>query len=407
MSNRRYPSPYWRYLRARLVNLGKPSFWGTAIFLSVVGLVVHQYWTNPEVANNPNIGTTSVDDSELSEEDKAIAADIDNLPSLFSDTEPFILPANNTQSQKNKDKTPSTNTNNKSSSSDKPKPNSDLGIVNTQSPTSVEKNIFVSEAENLLRFGATNNDQLLGYKPVTVSSPTVGGTANSPLLRPGLVNQVNTSQNSNPNNLLLTGLTSSTNQAPSITNNNQSLVNSTNVTTYGGVTQALPTSTQPSQTFSPSTGLNSGLGYIQPSYSNNFNNVQPVPINTGVNQVTGYTQPNYYNNLNNTQPLTSNTRINSGVGYVQPPISNPPNNLNYLQNPPNQTQSTSTVITGTSPIIGPYTVRTPRNNTTTNTTPTFPNNYGYSQTPQTNFPNNNLPQGQNINGIQNNGYSYP
>ncbi|BAT51649.1 hypothetical protein NOS3756_05760 [Nostoc sp. NIES-3756] len=407
MPNHRYPSPYWRYFRARLSNLGKPSFWGTAIFLSVVGLFVHQYWTNPQIANNPNIENTNADDSELSEEDKAIAADIDNLPSLFADTEPFISPANTTQSQKNKNKTPSTITNNKPSSGDRPKLNSDSGIANFQQPTSVDKNIFVSEAENLLRFGATNNDQLLGYKPGNGSSPTTGEIVNSALLKTGLPNQVNTSQNVNSNNLLPTGVTSSTNQASSVNNNSPYITNSTNITTYGGVTQSLPTTIQAPQTFSPSTGLNSGLGYIQPSYTNNLNNVQTVPINTRVSPVTSYTQPSYTNNLNNDQLITPNTRINSGVGYVQPIIPNPPNNVNYLQNSPNQTQSTSTVITGTSSIIGPYTVRSRRANTTTNTTPVVPNNYGYSQIPQANFPNNNLPQGQNTNGFQNNGYSYP
>ncbi|WP_224085499.1 hypothetical protein [Nostoc sp. MS1] len=404
MSNRRYPSPYWRYLRARLSNLGKPSFWGTAIFLSVVGLVVHQYWTNPQVANNSNI-VNNTDDSELSEEDKAIAADIDNLPSLLADTEPLILPANTSQSKKNKNQTPLTNPTNKPSSGDQPKLNSDSGIANFQQPTSVEKNVFVSEAENLLRFGATNNDQLLGYKPGNGYPSTTGVTANSSQLNPGLANQINTSQNVNSSNQQPTGLTSSTNQVPSLSNSNPTITNSTNITTYGGVTQSLPTSTQPPQT-TPNTGLNPGLGYTQPSYTNNFNNVQTVPINTTVSPVTNYTQPNSYNNLNNNQVITPNTRINPGVGYVQPIIPNPPSNLNYLQNSPNQTQSTSTVITGTSSIIGPYTVRSRANNTT-NTTPVVPNNYGYSQIPQANYPNNNLPQGQNINGLQNNGYSYP
>lgn len=403
MSNRRYPSPYWRYLRARLLNLGKPSFWGTAIFLCVVGLVVQQYWSNPEVTNNPNTGNTVADDSDLTQEDKAIAADIDNLPSLFADTEPIITPAT-TPSQKDKNKTPSTNANGKSPSTDSPKPNSDLGLANVQSPTPIDKNIFITEAENLLRFGATDNNQLMGYKAVNGSSPATGETANSSPLKPGLVN-VNRSQNLNSNNLLPTGVTSSTNQTPSVSNNPSSIINSPGVPTYG-VVQPLPTSTQPSQAFPPSTGLNSGLGYTQPSYTNNLNNVQPVPSNTRVNYPTGYTQPNYYNNLNNNQPIAPNTGFNSGVGYTQPTVPNPPNNLNYPQNLPNQTQSTSTVITGTSPIIGPYTIRNPRVNNNTNTTPVVPGNYGYSQTPQTN-PHNNLPQGQNFNGFQNNGYSYP
>ncbi|HEY9802868.1 MAG TPA: hypothetical protein V6D25_21065 [Leptolyngbyaceae cyanobacterium] len=405
MSNRRYPSPYWRYLRARLLNLGKPSFWGTAIFLCVVGLVVQQYWNNPEVTNNPNTANTTAEDSDLTQEDKAIAADIDNLPSLFADTEPIITPAT-TQSPKDQNKTPSTNT--KPPSVNSPKPNSDLGLAN-QSPTPIDKNIFISEAENLLRFGATDNNQLMGYKSVNGTSPTTGETANSSLLRPGLVNQVNRSQNVNSNNQLPTGLTPSTNQTPSVNNNPSSIINSTGLPTYGGVTQALPNSTQPSQTFSPSTGLNSGLGYTQPSYTNNLNNVQPLPVNTRVNSSTGYTQPNYYNNLNNNQPIAPNTGFNSGVGYTQPTIPNPPNNLNYPQNLPNQTQSTSTVITGTSPIIGPYTVRSPRTNAGFNGGSRNSILAQPTQTPQPIFSNNNSYQGQPVNGYPNNpnNYSYP
>lgn len=410
MSNRRYPSPYWRYLRARLLNLGKPSFWGTAIFLCVVGLVVHQYWSNPEVTNNPNTANTTAEDSDLTQEEKeekAIAADIDNLPSLFADTEPIITPAT-TQSQKDQNKTPSTNTTTKSPSINSPKPNSNLGLAN-QPSTPIDKNIFVTEAENLLRFGATDNNQLMGYKPVNGISPATGETANPSLLRPGLVNQVNRSENVNSDNLLPTGLTLSPNQTPSVNSNSSSIINSTGLPTYGGVTQALPTSTQPSQTFSPTTGLNSGLGYTQPNYTNNLTNVQPVPINSRVNYPTGYTQPNYYNNLNNNQPITPNTGFGSGMGYTQPTIPNPPNNLNYPQNLPNQNQSTSTVVTGTSPIIGPYTVRNPRTNAGFNGGNRNSILAQPTQTPQPIFSNNNSYQGQPVNGYPNNpnGSSYP
>ncbi|MBD2346675.1 hypothetical protein [Anabaena subtropica] len=416
MSNRRYPPPYWRYLKARLLNLGKPSFWGTAIFLCAVGLVIQQYLTNPEVSINSNRNTedtlADTEESSISDEDKAIAADIDNLQSLFADTEPIISPERTTNSQDNQNKTPLPNTTSKPQSVNSPKPNVNSGVVNAQSPIPVEKNIFVSEAENLLRFGATDNNQLLGYKLGNGSSQPTGETANSSLLRPGFVNQNNSSQNLNSNGLLPTGLNQSTNQTqPSIYNNPSTIINSTGVTSYGGVTYSLPTSTQPSQTFSPSRGLNSGLDYTQPSSFNNLNNGQAVPLNTRLNSGTGYIQPSPYNNLNNNQPIAPNTGINSGTGYIQPTTQNippnPVNNLNYLQNLPNQNQSTSNFITGTSPIIGPYTVRNPRVNPNTTTNPMIPSNYGNSQIPQSNFPNNNLPQGQNINGIQNNGYSYP
>ncbi len=75
-----------RYLKARLWNLARPSFWGTAIFLSVIGLLIRQYWINPNffsTVRTENPANTEPLEFFLSEEDKAIAADIDNLPVLF------------------------------------------------------------------------------------------------------------------------------------------------------------------------------------------------------------------------------------------------------------------------------------------------------------------------------------
>ena len=76
-----------RYLKAKLWNLTRPSFWGTAIFLSVVGLLMRQYWTSPNFSSTTvrtqNPENTKAPESFLSEEEKAIAADIDNLPVLF------------------------------------------------------------------------------------------------------------------------------------------------------------------------------------------------------------------------------------------------------------------------------------------------------------------------------------
>ena len=85
-SPRRYPPPSLRYLKARLWTLTRPSFWGTAIFLSVVGLFIRQYWTNPNfffTVRTQDPENTKPLESFLSEEEKAIAADIDNLPVLL------------------------------------------------------------------------------------------------------------------------------------------------------------------------------------------------------------------------------------------------------------------------------------------------------------------------------------
>jgi hypothetical protein len=55
-----------------------------------VGLAVRAYWLNPGILpvqpnQEPNKKAVEKDTTALSEEDKVIAADIDNLPTLFSD----------------------------------------------------------------------------------------------------------------------------------------------------------------------------------------------------------------------------------------------------------------------------------------------------------------------------------
>ncbi|QLE55687.1 hypothetical protein [Nostoc sp. TCL26-01] len=414
MSNRRYPSPYLRYLRARLLNLGRPSFWGTAIFLSVVGLLIQQYWSNPNgVTSKPNVTVSDSTDAALSEEDKAIAADIDNLPALFGSPEP-VTPPVKTNSKENQTQTPFLNATSKQPANDSAKLNANSTPDVNSKPTSVDKNIFVSQAEDLLRFSATdtNNSQFLGFK----SSGSTGGKTSS---TPGLVllNQTNSSQNTNPNSFFPTVANQST--TPNLTglNTSTSAINAAERTPYGTIIQSLPTSTSTNQTFSPSTGLNSPSGYVQPGTYNNLNNTQVIPANRGFNSGTGYIQPNTpniqpnpYSNFNNGQITQPNTQLNQGTGYVQP--SNPnsqPNSFNNLNNSstlPVQTQPVPTVLTGTSPIIGPYSVRNPRANTVINTTPVVPNN----QVPQATIPDSLYApsrQGQYPNGVQGNGYSYP
>lgn len=402
MPNRHYPPAYLRYLRARLWNLGKPSFWGTAIFLSVVGLGIREYWFNPDTftSKQKNTVTTSESsDSSISEEDKAIAADIDNLPALFGDAEQVTLPLTGSKtkgnSQADKNKNYLQDAINKQQSSSNNKPNSGLGTLNDKSQVQ-EKNLFVSQAENLLRFGATDNSQLLGLQSPNYSSEPTEVPGNSSGLKTGL-NVSNNSPNSglSPNSGSLNNpLQTSIDQTTSgLSSTISGQVNSIGQSSYGGVVQNLPTN------IPTNTGLNTGTGYIQPTVPN--------------------PQPNSYN-FNNGQAVPPSTGLNTGTGYIQPTVPSPqPNSYNnfnnsQVQSVPNPVPQTPSVITGTSPIIGPYTIRRNSNPTATVTPiapiapalPSSSSNLVWQQPTQ--LPQSNLPaSGQNTGGVQNNGYSYP
>lgn len=409
MTNNRYPPAYLRYLKARLMNLARPGFWGTAIFLSVVGLLIHEYWANPDIfgaSSNTQNESDALSDS-LTDEERAIAADIDNLPLLFGRNQEssLSLPTNN--SSENKNKNSLLESLNKQSADKKSNP---VAPITNSLSTPQNSNLFVSQTENILRFGASDNNQLLGLKlfnPLNEAT-TISGNSTQPAT--GLTNQPNQNQNSNLNSTSPTNSTQIDNQTNSGDNSaNVSVTNSINGSYYQRLVQTAPTITAPNQTISPITN-----NYLQ---QNNFNNNQRFLPNTGITSTTNYLQPSTVNppsSLYNTQPFPSNAGLNTSANYVQPTIQpGIVNNFNNSQVTPNQVPTTSSVITGTSPIIGPYTVRNSRPTVETTLTPLVPNNYGNSTWQQPNQfnsvpPSNSLynrpNSGQNINGLPNNGY---
>ncbi|WP_414541097.1 hypothetical protein [Nostoc sp. CCY0012] len=341
MPRRHYPPAYLRYLRARLWNLGKPSFWVTAIFISVLGLVIREYWLNPDMFTyQPNLEFTSsgADDSSLSAEDKAIAADIDNLPALFNDFSPISLPPIPSTPQ---DKSQANNSNKllEGISKQQPANSTSLGIANGTS-VSQAKNPFVLEAENLLQLRAFNNtSQSLGIESGSGSSEPTQAAATSSFSDIGLVNQTANNQNID----LISPLQTQPNQPNSnvfgLNNTASPQINSIGESSNNGGVMQIPSSNiSPSQNFTPSAGLNNGgVMQIPP------NNISPSPNfapNTGLNAGTGYLQPNTvnnlppnsYNNFNGGSPLTSPTLptavtspITSGVQTnMAPPAMQPP-----------------------------------------------------------------------------------
>ncbi|MFN6461567.1 MAG: hypothetical protein RMZ41_006920 [Nostoc sp. DedVER02] len=354
MSHRDYPPAYLRYLKARLLNLGRPSFWVTAIFLSVLGLVTWEYWSNPDIfvyKQKKQVASQKPADSSLSEENRAIAADIDNLPVLFNDFEQASLSLTaNTPNEKAKDTENQSfleDVVNKQKSTNDAKLNPALGVSGDTSST--VKNPFVVQTENLLRTGGgDNNNQFLGFKTLNAPSESTGEEQTSSSLGIGFTNQTNKNQNSVSINPLQAALNQSTNQKLSSFNGSATVPNALGQVSDSKTTLIPPINSLTSQNSLPVTGLTPGTGYntstgtnLQQNPSNNLNNGQLLP-NSGLNTSTGYTSPgtnlpqnpynnNPYNNLNNGQVLPN-------VAPVAPPVtSTAPTNISpYSSQIPNQ-----------------------------------------------------------------------
>ncbi|MBN3910088.1 MAG: hypothetical protein HWQ35_27170 [Nostoc sp. NMS1] len=379
MPNPHYPPAYLRYLRARLWNLGRPGFWVTAIFLSLVGLVTWEYWSNPDIfvykQKNKVVSQTPTD-SSLSAENRAIAADIDNLPVLFNDFEQATLSSTtNTPKEKTEVKNSKSlleDAISKQKSATDAKLNPTLGVNSDTSPA--VKNPFVVQTENLLRTGTVDNsNQFVGLKTFNTASEPTEGEQTSSSLGIGFTNQTNKNQNSVSVTPLQAVLNQSTNQKLSSFNGaTPTQTNALGRASEPGTTLMPPLNRLPSQNSLPSAGLTTGTDYTS----------------TGKNL-----QPNPYNNLNNGQVLPNNG-LNTGTGYtnLQP---NPYNNLNNGQVVPNVAPGTLPVTSGIPSNIAPYSSQIPSQSVVTPTNPMGYGNYGLqqpAQPPQSNYGNYGLQQ---------------
>ncbi|MER3492389.1 MAG: hypothetical protein C4323_08660 [Mastigocladus sp. ERB_26_2] len=319
MSGRRYPPTYLRYLKARLWNLAKPSFWGTAIFLAVIGLAVREYWKQPDFFNfrqNKQAEAKKTVNSSLSEEDKAIAADIDNLPVLFYDFTHGTLPSTATNV---KQKTKVDNSNSILESLSKQKTtatdvnsNSGLKLVNPASTPKLE-NPFVVQTENLLQFkNDHNSDQLLGVNGLTVSSMPTGAVQTSTNVGMGFTNPVNYNHHATVVSPLQTALNQSTNQSSSL----------------GSRTTSTQTNSLllPNQNLSSTTGLN-GNAIAPVNHSTNYPNQNFAPPAANI--------PNQYPNLSTTNVQSPTSAVTS-ITPTQPSNVTP-----YYTQTPSQSVVTS------------------------------------------------------------------
>ncbi|MDZ8030297.1 hypothetical protein [Nostoc sp. DedSLP04] len=388
MPHRHYPPAYLRYLKARLWNLGRPGFWGTAIFLSVVGLATWEYWSNPDIfaykQKKPVVLQKSAD-SSLSEENKAIAADIDNLPALFNDFEQGTLSstanAPEQQTEAKKSKGLLDDVINKQKSANNTKLNPGLSVNGDSSPAA--KNPFVQQTDNLLRTGTVDsNNPFLGLKTLNTASEPTGGDQTSSNLGVGFTNQTNKNQNSLSIDPLQAALNQSTNQKlSSFSGTTATQTNAVGQVSAPGTTLMPPSNSLTSQNSLPNTGLTTGTGNTSTG-----TNLPQNPYNTYTNLNNGQVVPN--NGLSTGTNLPQNpynTYTNLNNGQVVPNVA-PSNTVPYSSQSPSQS-----VVTPTNPVgYGNYGLQRPTQLPQTNY-----GNYGLqqpTQIPQTNYGNNVLQQ---------------
>ncbi|WP_144052400.1 hypothetical protein [Anabaena sp. PCC 7108] len=330
MPDRNYPPAYLRYFKARLSNLLRPSFWGTGIFLLVMGIVIREYWINPDFFTKvqpKEIAAEKTADTSLSQEDQAIAADIDNVPTLLSDFEQTNLSANVTTfpsnlQLKNSDFFVEDLINQKNAFTDEEKFKSNVAITNNISSPPA-KNLVVNRPENLLK--SDNGDyknQFLDINNFAISPERTEITDASNLTR-GLTTQTTNSQSQNTE--VMSPLAAAMKK---YSNTNKLSFSGSNV----GVKPISPTSSLPNQ------GLSSGsiMGYnqLKPTNSpqNSYGNLNTIatPPNVGTS-ITGTSAiPNYPVPIPSPGVSNSTSPVGYGINSnVQQPNQIPPANLNY------------------------------------------------------------------------------
>jgi hypothetical protein len=338
MPLRSYPPPFLRYFKARLLNLRRPAFWLTAIFLLEVGVVAWQYLSRQGLltqTEQKQQGTATVPDaanSSISEADQAIAADIDNLPVLLSDIERVPLTStltafpDNEQAQKTSNFLARvTQTAKASTNQFKPLPNLD-----TANSVTVN-NPLVTPAQNLLP-----GDQEVNGNQLQTATTTTSNNQNTVLVSP-----------------LETAIKQATPQNHYLYSHPLNSPGSSN-------NSAIPST--PINSAVPNQGVtaNPNSGYIQPSLTQQPQNlhVNPHPMGTTPNQAianTGVTSVNSYPANNpvgatstgqtfvNPSPEVSKNSVNMGLqpspysSYTSQPPSQLPQsgNINFNTQQPN------------------------------------------------------------------------
>lgn len=371
MSNRRLSSPYVRYLKARLWNLARPGFWGTALFLSVIGLTIREFWMRPDMLisrQSKPAATQPQANSSLSAEDRAIAADIDNLPILAYDSEQTeesaVDIAEPISQPKKGNQNPLQEALKNQNISNTVKSNSNPAVSTAPAPSFKYDNPFLTQAQNLLQFGNAlrdRNNRSTGLNAANSSSQTQSNQLESNLSQD--LNTTNSTQRLVANGSLEAALNpSSLTPLPTQTPFNQ-IISRSQLTTqpsnnnFNTAPQAINNSLPPTQFVQPNLTT-------QPStYYSNFNGANPtqIPAYTNSSTINSVPPTTSYSNVNgastttqqtfNTQPLP-----NSSVLPQTLPVT--PSTFNTVTNP-NASTLTPTNAVGNGTLTTPSVQPTP------------------------------------------------
>ena len=321
MSEHKQPSPpRFRYLKARLQPLIKFQVWGTAIVLSLVGFSTWAYFTHPEwfaflqIDQESTPATSTASDANLSDEDKAIGADIDNLSVLQQDLaagQISIKPDTKPSEQQGLFDEFIKNQGNGD-----PKKSADLSVTNKSPSESSIANPFGVKAGNILNNGSNLvSPNSTSEGSLNLGSPIPASTLNLP-----------TSLNQNTGALSVSPLQSALDRNAS---GNISTVQNPSATTISPLQSSVdrlnnshlsPQNQAADKQGQSTTGLNQtdSTGRLTPSQS-----ISPY------NSSTGYPVPVPGQGYTSTSPVSGTT------GYNVPPVSNPNpvNSYTYLNQP--------------------------------------------------------------------------
>lgn len=368
MARSRFGSRRLRYLKARLSIFTRPAFLVTAVFVSVVGFIVKEYWTNPDFFELSQIrdsltSTPSDSESSLSDEDRAIAADIDNLSVLDYDKEQANIPAIPTTSLNDSSKIKKQNEAQLNKILDLAQKTQKTRKIpgntakpQTQPPSASQQNPFLKQAEDLLKFkvdtgnlnGSTNNLSPFSGNPQTSTGSFNLGINNNSFSNPNQTtnspsalqkamdesaqnkqNQEKPAENSSTEKNNFGQIPQDSQKAASSNSStNRRLPQNQTNTDVNTTIFNQPLNTQPQN---PYNNFNS---FNNPNTFNNNNNQFPA---NNFNQPGLNNQPqNPYGNFNNSQAPTTNNQLQNPYGnnntqvprnnYVQP--RNPYNNFN-------------------------------------------------------------------------------
>ncbi len=410
MSRFRHRSPRLRYLRARLSIFTRPSFLAALVFLSCLGFVVKEYWTNPDFlkfaqSQEATSQTSSSSDSSLSDEDRAIAADIDNLSVLDFDKQQANIPATTNINDSKKIKQQNEAQLNKildlaqkNQKANGIKPNTTTPTTNT--PSTSQQNPFLKQAKDLLNFKFDTgniNGNVDSLSPFSTDSQTPQNSFNL---------GVNNNQSANPESALQKAINDS-NKNKQIQENSAGN-NSIDKKTFG----QLPQDGQKAPSSDSSTNQNLRQNQTDSLVNTNLfnqplNNQPQNPYgNFNNNQfpADNYTQPglnnqsqNPYGNFNNNQFPANN--------YTQPGLNN--QSQNPYGNTNNQFPTNNYIQPGlnnqSQNPYGSFNNQLPGNNFNNNPQQNYYSNFNNTQVPgnQVQNPYNNFNNTQ----IGNNGYT--